>query len=91
MAEDKKISRIELKDAIAVALAAAFGFVIALIWKEFVMAGLDLANIYPVSETSTADPWVGWAIFGVVAIIITVVMVFLILMITKWGKKPEEE
>jgi len=91
LAEEKKISRIDIKDAIAVAMAAAFGFVIALIWKEFIMAGLDLANIYPVSETSTADPWVGWAIFGIVAIVITVVMVILILMITKWGKKPEAE
>jgi hypothetical protein len=91
MAEDKNISKIELKDAIAVAMAAAFGFVIALIWKEFVMAGLDLAGIYPQVEDSTANPWVGWAIFGIVAVVITVIMILLILYITKWGKKPEAE
>lgn len=85
---DRKISKIELKDAIAVAMAAAFGFVIALIWKEFVMAGLDLAGIYP-AEVGASDPWIGWAIFGIVAIVITVVMVVLIIFITRWGKKPD--
>jgi intracellular septation protein A len=89
MAEERKLSKIEIKDAIAVAMAAAFGFVIALIWKEFVMAGLDLAGIYP-TTVGASDPWVNWAIFGVVAVIITVIMVVLILLITKWGKKPEE-
>ena len=91
MTEEKTtISKVDIKDAIAVAMAAAFGFVVALIWKEFVMAGLDLAGIYPQAIDATGDPWVGWAIFGVVAAVITVVMVVLILLITKWGKKPEE-
>ena len=83
---DRKISRVELKDAIAVALAAAFGFVIALIWKEVVMTALEIAGV---TLDATGD-WGDWAIFMVVAVILTVVMVVLIILITRWGKKPEE-
>jgi hypothetical protein len=71
----------EVKINIATAIAAAFGFVIALIWKEiivglFALAGLTINNI---SDTTGA-------IIAVIAgIIITIVCVIGIMYISKWG------
>jgi hypothetical protein len=71
----------EVKINIATAIAAAFGFVIALIWKEiivglFALAGLTINNI---------DDATGAAIAIVAGIIITVVCVIGIMYISKWG------
>ncbi len=71
----------EVKINIATAIAAAFGFVIALIWKEiivglFALAGLTINNI----ENAT-----GAAVAVIAGIIITIVCVFGIMYITKWG------
>ena len=71
----------EVKINIATAIAAAFGFIIALIWKEiivglFALAGLTINNI----EDATSG-----AIAIVAGIIITIVCVFGILYISKWG------
>ena len=71
----------EVKINIATAIAAAFGFVIALVWKEiivglFALAGLTINDI---SDTNGA-------IIAIIAgIIITVVCVFGIMYISKWG------
>ena len=71
----------EVKINIATAIAAAFGFVIALIWKEiivglFALGGLTINDI---SDGTSA------AIAVVAGIIITVVCVIGIMYITKWG------
>ena len=71
----------EVKINIATAIAAAFGFVIALIWKEiivglFALAGLTINDI---ADTT------GAIIAVVSGIIITLVCVFGIMYISKWG------
>jgi len=71
----------EVKSTIAVAIAGAFGFIVALIWRDIIiglmnMAGLSVENF---NDATSA------AIAVVVAIIITLICVFGILYITKWG------
>ena len=71
----------EVKINIATAIAAAFGFVIALIWKEiivglFALAGLTINDI---SDATAA------AIAIIAGIIITIVCVIGIMYISKWG------
>jgi len=72
----------EVKSTIAVAIAGAFGFIIALIWKDVIIGAMKLANLW--QEGGFADEYA--LIIGVVvAIVITIVAVFGILIITKWG------
>jgi hypothetical protein len=78
---EKMVKLTEVKINIATAIAAAFGFVIALIWKEiivglFALAGLTINDI----ENAT-----GAAIAVVAGIIITIVCVIGIMYISKWG------
>ncbi len=84
MADDKKLSVSEVRKTISVSLAAAFGFVIALLWNEVVKAGLGVAGVN--LSAGTAD-LVGWLGFTVVAVVITVVMIVLIIVIGRWGNK----
>jgi len=78
---DKMVKISEVKISISTAIAAAFGFIIALIWKEiivglFALAGLTINNI--------AEPLD--AVIAIISgIIITLVCVFGILYISKWG------
>ena len=71
----------EVKISISTAIAAAFGFIIALIWKEiivglFALAGLTINDITNITG----------AIIAIVSgVIITIVCVFGILYISKWG------
>ncbi|MBN1280187.1 MAG: hypothetical protein JXA00_00910 [Candidatus Thermoplasmatota archaeon] len=72
----------EIKSTIAVSIAAAFGFIIALIWKDIIIGAMKLADLWQEGgfENTTA------LIIGVVvAIIITVVSVLGIIFISKWG------
>jgi len=72
----------EVKSTIAVAIAGAFGFIIALIWKDIIIGAMKLADLW--QEGGFADT--NALIIGiVVAIVITIVAVFGILIITKWG------
>jgi hypothetical protein len=72
----------EIKTAIAVAIAAAFGFIIALIWKDIIIGAMKLAGLW--QEGGFAD--FNALIIGiVVAVIITVVAVLGIVVISKWG------
>jgi hypothetical protein len=72
----------EVKSTIAVAIAGAFGFIIALIWKDIIIGAMKLADLW--QEGGFADTTA--LIIGiVVAIVITIVAVFGILIITKWG------
>ena len=71
----------EVKINIATAIAAAFGFVIALIWKEIIVGLFALGGltINAISDATSA------AIAIVAGIIITIVCVIGIMYITKWG------
>lgn len=84
MADEKKLSASEVRKTISVSLAAAFGFVIALVWNQVVIGGLKVAGI----DTTFVDiDLVGWLVYMVVAVVLTVVMVLLIIVIGRWGSK----
>jgi hypothetical protein len=72
----------EIKSAIAVAIAAAFGFIIALIWKDIIIGLMKLAKWW--DEGGFADE-AGAIKAIIVAVFITIVSVIGILLISKWG------
>jgi len=72
----------EVKSTIAVAIAGAFGFIIALIWKDIIIGAMKLANLW---QDGGFPDFTALGIGIVVAIIITIVAVLGILYITKWG------
>ncbi len=89
MAEEKKLSVAEVRGTIATSLAAAFGFVIALLWNTVVQSGFATAGV-PLGTAATQGNWSGWAYFVVSAIVITVVMVIFIVLVSRLaGKEPE--
>jgi len=72
----------EVKSTIAVSIAAAFGFIIALIWKDVIIGAMKLGGFW--QDGGFADT--NALIIGIIiAIIITIVAVLGILFITKWG------
>ena len=78
---DRMVKISEVKISVSTAIVAAFGFIIALIWKEiivglFALAGLTINDITDVT---------GAVIAIISGIIITLVCVFGILYISKWG------
>ncbi len=76
------ISIKEIKSAIAVAIAAAFGFIIALIWKDVIIGLMKLAGWWQEGGFADSDG----AIKAIaVAIFITLVAVIGIVLISKWG------
>lgn len=71
----------EVKFTIATAIAAAFGFVIALTWNNIIQGLIKWAGLQ-----ITAIPDVKGAISAIiVGIVITLVCIFGILYISKWG------
>ena len=84
MVEEKKLSVGEVKKTIATALAAAFGFVIALLWVSVVTGGLKVAGIDPTLDSFDLGNWIGYLI---TAIVLTVVMVVLIILVSRLGSK----
>lgn len=74
----------EVRKTISTALAAAFGFVIALLWNSVVVGGLKVAGIdTTLDEFSLGD----WLLYVVTAVVLTVVMVIFIIIIGRWGSK----
>ena len=72
----------EVKSTIAVSIAAAFGFIIALIWKDIIIGAMKLGGLW--QDGGFADT--SALIVGIiVAIVITIVAVLGILFISKWG------
>jgi len=72
----------EVKSTIAVSIAAAFGFIIALIWKDVIIGAMKLAKLW--QDGGFADQ--NALIVGIiVALVITIIAVLGILFITKWG------
>ncbi len=84
MADEKKISVAEVRKTISTSLAAAFGFVIALLWNNVVTGGLKVAGV---DTTFQNIDVVGWAGYMVTALVITVAMILLIIVIGRWGSK----
>ncbi len=72
----------EVKISAATAMAAAFGFVIALIWRDIIIGLLKLAGLW---QDGGFDDITGAAIGIVVALVITLVCVVGIIYISKWG------
>jgi hypothetical protein len=76
------VSISEVKSTIAVAIAGAFGFIIALIWKDIIIGAMKLAGFWQ------DGGFANYNALGIgigVAIVITIVAVLGILYITKWG------
>lgn len=72
----------EIKSTIAVSIAAAFGFIIALIWKDIIIGAMKLGGLW--QDGGFADTTA--LIIGiVVGLVITVVAVLGIIYISKWG------
>ena len=71
----------EVKLTVSTAIAAAFGFIIALIWKEIIVGLFALAGL-TINDISDST---GAIIAIVSGLIITIVCVFGILYISKWG------
>jgi len=82
--DEKKLSASEVRRTIATSLAAAFGFVIALLWNSVVMGGLKVAGIDTTFDTINLGGWLGYL---VTAIVLTIVMVVLIIVIGRWSSK----
>ena len=72
----------EIKATIAVAIAGAFGFIIALIWKDIIIGAMKLGGFWQDGGFSDTTALI---IGIVVAIVITIVAVLGILFISKWG------
>ncbi|HEY5538632.1 MAG TPA: DUF5654 family protein [Thermoplasmata archaeon] len=73
----------EVRKTIATSLAAAFGFIIALIWANVVFGGLAVAGV----SMTPAGGIGGLAYFIVTAVVLTVIMIVLIIVISRWGNK----
>ena len=82
-AKSGDITTSEIRTAVAAALGGAFGFIIALMWKEVVMTGFAIAGI----DLSADGSWTGWIVLVVITLALTIFMVILILMITRWGNR----
>ena len=87
MANARQSTMAQVRKTVSTSLAAAFGFVIALLWNGVVTSGLTLAGV---STTAPADP-VKWAIFVATAVVLTVVMVILIILVGRLAPKEPEE
>ena len=83
MADNKQSTMAQMRRAISTSLAAAFGFVIALLWNGVVTSGLTLAGISTTAPVSV----VAWALFVVTAVVLTVVMVVLIILVGRLAPK----
>jgi len=75
----------EIKSTIAVAIAAAFGFIIALIWKDIIVGLMNMAGLKVNDFSQASDPAVAAIIAVISAVVITVVSVLGIVYISKWG------
>jgi hypothetical protein len=76
------VSLKDVKINIATAIAAAFGFVIALLWKDVIVGLLKLTPFW--SEEGFTDP-TGAVVSIVLVLIVTIICVVGIMYISKWG------
>jgi biotin transporter BioY len=77
----------EIKSTIAVAIAAAFGFIIALIWKDVIVGLINMTGLSVNAPTDTNS-----AVVAVVtALVLTIICVLGIVYISKWGGVGEKK
>ncbi len=86
MADERKISAGEIRRTIATSLGAAFGFVIALVWSNVVLGGLELAKAPMTKPTNATELVIGI----VTALALTIAMIVLIIVISRWGSKESK-
>ena len=72
----------EIKINVATAIAAAFGFVIALLWRDIIIGLLKMTPFW--SEEGFTDP-AGAAVAIILVLIVTIICVIGIIYISKWG------
>ena len=84
----EKITKGEVKKTIAVAIGGAFGFIIALLWKDVIVALMKSGGIW--EEVGTYATATDAIISIIIVAIITIVCVFGILYISKWGGVGKE-
>jgi len=84
--EEKKLSVAEVRKTVAASLGTAFGFVIGLVWSQVVLGGFATAGISLTTETARGN-WGNWALFMATALLVTVAMVVLIILISRWGTR----
>lgn len=75
------ISSTGMKRTIAVAIAGAFGFIIALIWRDIIIGLMNMAGL----NVDKFENATGAIIATIAAIVITLVCVLGIYYISKWG------
>ena len=72
----------EIKSTMAVAIAGAFGFIIALLWKDVIIGIMQKAGFW---RDGGFPEWTDAAVGIVVVAVITVICVLGIIYISKWG------
>jgi uncharacterized protein YacL len=72
----------EVKINIATAIAAAFGFVIALLWRDVIIGILKFYGWWQEGGFDSTEAIIGGVI---IVIVITILCVFGIMYISKWG------
>ena len=79
----KSVGMGEVRKTIASSLGAAFGFVIALVWSNVVLGGIALTGA-PMTAPKDA---MGLVVGIVVALVLTIFMIFMIVTVGRWGGK----
>ncbi|TLZ63035.1 MAG: hypothetical protein E6K16_05275 [Methanobacteriota archaeon] len=87
MANARQSTMAQVRKTVSTSLAAAFGFVIALLWNGVVTSGLTVAGISTTAPVNVT----AWAFFVVTAVVLTVVMVILIILVGRLAPKEPEE
>jgi uncharacterized protein YacL len=72
----------EVKINIATAIAAAFGFVIALLWRDVIIGILKYTGYWQEGGFDSSEAIIAGVIL---VIVITIICVFGIMFISKWG------
>ena len=83
MVDERKLSVVEVRKTISTSLGSAFCFVIALLWNNVVVGGIQIAGV----RTTAGGTAVEWAILVATAVVLTIVMVALIVRVGRWGSK----
>ena len=82
---EKQLSRAEVRRTIAASLASAFGLVIALLWSNVVLGGLKTFGV----NLDLTPTLFGWLYFVVISVVLTILMVALIVVVSRWGGKEK--
>lgn len=81
--EEARRFRKEVQKNIATAILAAFGFIIALVWRDAIQESIDkLLKVFNLTGT-------GYFYKILTAIIITIICAFGIMQVSKWAEKEE--